>query len=281
MNKFIAACLFVFLLQCFSQSELKIIAHPEVFQGRCFIVFVSDKNEILSAKIHFNNKTYQAYPYEDGLRAIIPIPPEFKVGVYPIDVVANYKNNMSEKEGASILVSKQVFPKTSFWLKPSKKKLLAPNIMEKEWPILESILVAESPNKLWSGLFSKPVQGITTMPYGTREYVNNKKRGQHRGWDFRAAMGTKVFAPNSGKIVYSGFLRAFGGTIIIDHGQGINTIYFHLSKILVENGQIINKGDLLALTGNTGVSSGPHLHWGMSVHNVRVDPKQWVMTVMP
>jgi murein DD-endopeptidase MepM/ murein hydrolase activator NlpD len=82
-------------------------------------------------------------------------------------------------------------------------------------------------------------------------------------------------------VVFADDLKAFGGTVVIDHGQGVNTLYFHLSKIGVTVGQSIKKGEAIGLTGNTGISSGPHLHWGLSVHNVRVDPNQWVVTVMP
>jgi murein DD-endopeptidase MepM/ murein hydrolase activator NlpD len=93
--------------------------------------------------------------------------------------------------------------------------------------------------------------------------------------DIAAAVGTKVKAPNAGKVVFGEKLKAFGGTMVLDHGQGVHTLYFHLSKLLAEVGAKVEKGTVIALSGNTGVSSGAHLHWGMSVHNLRVDPIQW------
>ena len=64
--------------------------------------------------------------------------------------------------------------------------------------------------------------------------------------------------------------------MVVDHGQGIHTLYFHLSRFVAEVGQNVSKGAVIAFSGNSGVSSGPHLHWGMSVQNLRVDPMQWV-----
>ena len=148
------------------------------------------------------------------------------------------------------------------------------------WAIIDKFLKTESQKKLWDGLFIKPVSGVTTMPFGTYELIGRRVR-RHRGWDFRATLNTPVKAANSGLVVYTSFLKAFGGTVVVDHGQGIYTLYFHLSKILVSPGQLVALGDILGLSGSSGIASGPHLHWGMSVHDVRIDPRQWVITVMP
>ena len=120
-----------------------------------------------------------------------------------------------------------------------------------------------------------PVNGSVSMLFGTREFVNRKPRGQHRGLDLAVPAGTEVGAANSGKVVFAQKLKAFGGTVVIDHGQGIHSLYFHLSKFLAQVGDDVTKGQLVALSGNSGISTGPHLHWGMSVHNLRVDPLQW------
>ncbi|MBI5700692.1 M23 family metallopeptidase [Candidatus Saganbacteria bacterium] len=264
-----------------SSATLNVVAHSEVFQGRCFIVFVSGSPEVESGIVKFNGRAYKLYQYEDGLRAIVGTMPEEKIGVYPVNVEAYLKNGETETFDSSIYVSQFKYPIEKFFLKPSKSKLRAPSIVNNEWASIEALLTKESPKKLWDGLFAKPVPGITTMPFGTREFVNNKPRSRHRGWDMRAAAGTRILAPNSGIVVFADFLKAFGGTVVIDHGQGVNTLYFHFSKVLAKVGQEVSTGDLLGLSGNTGISSGPHLHWGMSVHNIRVEPKQWVTTVMP
>ncbi|MFA4905631.1 MAG: M23 family metallopeptidase [Candidatus Margulisiibacteriota bacterium] len=273
--------LFLLLLSNLAWAEIKLVYPAEVFQGRSFIVFIASPEAGTDYWAEFDDKAVRFYPYEEGLRAVIGTLPEMKTGEYDLKVRAKLPDQRLMTEVVNITVSPRQYPKVSFWLKPSKKKLMAPDLVTDEWGKIESQLLKESPDKLWRGLFKQPVPGITTMAFGTREFVNRKARGRHRGQDLRAPYGTRVSAPNRGRVIVAQFFKAFGGTVALDHGQGINTIYFHLSKILVTEGQEINTGELLGLSGNTGISSGPHLHWGMSVHNVRVDPMQWVKTVMP
>ncbi|MBI5698751.1 M23 family metallopeptidase [Candidatus Saganbacteria bacterium] len=274
-----ALIILVLFSSCF--ADIKLVYPAEVFQGRSFIVFIASPEAGNDYWAEFDNKAVRFYPYEEGLRAVIGTLPEMKTGDYDLKVRAKRPDQRLLTEVIYITVSRRIYPKVSFWLKPSKKKLMAPDLVTDEWGRIEAQLLKESPNKLWRGLFKLPVPGITTMAFGTREFVNNKPRSRHRGQDLRAPVGTRVLAPNRGQVIVAQFFKAFGGTVAIDHGQGIDTLYFHLSKIMVKEGQEVEVGDLLGLSGNTGISSGPHLHWGMSVHNVRVDPIQWVKTVMP
>lgn len=279
--KLFFAILLLVALTMVSHAELKVFAHPQVLQGKSFLVYIYNTNEVSSADVLFNGKHYKFYPCENGYRAIVPVMPEQKAGVYPVIIKASLQNNHKEDYQTQIIIDNNHFEKVSFWVKPSKKKLFKKSTIADDWAVLEKKIAEETPNKLWDGYFQKPVPGITTLSYGAKELINGKISGRHRGWDFRAKIGTKVLAPNAGTVIYSGYLNSFGGTILVDHGQGINTLYFHLSKMIANVGQHVQKGELLGLTGNSGISSGPHLHWGMSVHNVRVDPKQFVITVMP
>lgn len=272
---------FLLVFQLASLAELNIIAHEETYPGRCFIVFLDNRQDVKEAAVVFNSKEYRFYKYEDGLRAIVPIALGEKKGEKSYSVTAKLDSGSVESCEKSIFINPGPYKKVSFALSPSKQKIINSSAPVDEWLDIEKKLIVESPDKLWNGFFCRPVPGDTTMSFGKYEYVNGKYRSQHKGWDFRANIGSKVLAPSSGYVIYTGFLKAYGGTVALDHGQGINTLYFHLSKILVENGQYVNKGEVFALSGNSGISSGPHLHWAMSVHNVRVDPKQWVMTVMP
>ncbi len=268
-------------------AGVDVFAHGEVYQGRSFMVFISETSDtptlesVRDASLVFDGKKIAFYPYEKGMRAIVGCEPEKKPGEYPIEVKYTDNGGKVNLREISIMVSPKTYPKVSFWLIPSKKKLLAPALVDDEWGQIEKKLLDESPAKLWYGFYLRPVPGITTMPFGTREFVNGKPRSRHRGQDFRAQTGTPVAAAHNGKVVIAQFFKAFGGTVVIDHGQGINTLYFHLSKIIAHPGQEVKKGDRIGLAGSTGIASGPHLHWGMSVHDVRVDPMQWVETVIP
>lgn len=138
--------------------------------------------------------------------------------------------------------------------------------------IILNKLYASSPNKfLFNNTFLPPLNNHVTSVYGNRRVYNNQKKGQHLGIDFRAAIGDKVFAANSGKIAFAGDLFFTGWTVIIDHGLDIFTVYGHLSKTLVNAGDHIQRGDLIGLSGNTGRTSGPHLHWGTKVQGQYID----------
>ncbi|MCO4793993.1 MAG: M23 family metallopeptidase [Bacteriovoracaceae bacterium] len=118
---------------------------------------------------------------------------------------------------------------------------------------------------LFSKPFRKPLNSKITSSYGKRRVFNDKKDSWHSGIDFRARRPTKIPSSNRGKVVFSGHLFFNGNTIIVDHGLGIFTMYCHLSKLKAEVGEIIPKGAIVGLSGNTGRSSAPHLHWGVKV----------------
>ena len=266
--------------QAFAALPKVTIGHAMARQGRSFTVKLVPAEEIAGASAEFLGQKIRFFKNGDEYRAIIGIAPEQKSGKHNLALTIEEDNGRAEKIVKPIKVLPYKFPSVSFWLKPAKKKLLAKDLIAEEWARIEKTLIVESPDQKWQGLFSLPVSGPVSMQFGTKEFVNRQKRGQHRGTDLAVPMGTKVAAPNRGRVVFAEKLKAFGGTMVIDHGQGIHTLYFHLSKFLAEVGEEVGKGEMIALTGNSGISSGPHLHWGMSVHNLRVDPMQWTKTVL-
>ncbi len=119
--------------------------------------------------------------------------------------------------------------------------------------------------------FQAPMSSAVTSIYGTKRVYNKEKKGQHLGIDYRAAIGDKVPAANAGKVVFSGDLFYTGGTVIIDHGLDVFSVYGHLSKTLIEAGRFVERGEIIGLSGNTGRTSGPHLHWGVKVQGQYID----------
>jgi murein DD-endopeptidase MepM/ murein hydrolase activator NlpD len=142
---------------------------------------------------------------------------------------------------------------------------------DEEQIVLNRIYASSLPEFLFKQPFQQPMQSLVTSIYGTKRVYNNQKKGQHLGIDYRAAIGDKVPTANRGKVVFSGDLFYTGGTVIIDHGMDVFTVYGHLSKTLVDAGQIVEQGDLIGLSGNTGRTSGPHLHWGVKIQGQYVD----------
>jgi murein DD-endopeptidase MepM/ murein hydrolase activator NlpD len=129
--------------------------------------------------------------------------------------------------------------------------------------------------------FKWPVTGPISGVYGSQRIYNNIPGNPHFGVDIAMPVGTPVYAPAGGKITLAhADMFLSGGTLILDHGQGLSSTFIHLSKILVKEGDVIKQGDKIALVGKTGRASGPHLHWAMNWFTERVDP-QTLLGSMP
>lgn len=137
---------------------------------------------------------------------------------------------------------------------------------------LERVLAQAHPDRLWRGPFSLPVSGTTTSGFGRLTILNGRAEGRHQGADFRAATGTPVLAPNTGRVVLAADLYLSGNTIVLDHGHNLFSVFAHLSEMAVETGSVALKGDLLGRTGATGRVTGPHLHWALRLGRMSVDP---------
>jgi murein DD-endopeptidase MepM/ murein hydrolase activator NlpD len=137
--------------------------------------------------------------------------------------------------------------------------------------ILNKIYASSGDKILFSKSFQGPLQSLVTSYYGTRRVYNKEKKGQHLGIDYRATVGVPVPSTNSGRIAYAGDLFYTGLTVIIDHGLDIFSVYGHLSELKVKDGELVERGQVIGLSGNTGRTSGPHLHWGVKIQSEYVD----------
>lgn len=133
-----------------------------------------------------------------------------------------------------------------------------------------------APTKLWEGEFAMPASGRLTTDFAQIRYVNNEiSSTRHSGIDLAAPLGTAVLAPNKGIVTLAApGLLSTGNTIVIDHGMGLFTSYYHLNTMDVQVGDVVSKGDVIGTVGSTGFSTGPHLHYAVSIYNAYVNPYQ-------
>jgi murein DD-endopeptidase MepM/ murein hydrolase activator NlpD len=124
--------------------------------------------------------------------------------------------------------------------------------------------------------FILPLQSKITSAFGKARVYNGSLKGYHSGTDFRAKMGTPIEAANDGKVVLVKKRFYSGGTVILDHGEGIYTCYFHMSKFKVKEGELVKRGEILGLSGESGRVTGPHLHFSARIKGVQVDPLQLI-----
>ena len=161
--------------------------------------------------------------------------------------------------------------------------LLDPVLRATEDEFLKGIYADFSEEQRWDGVFQVPLTTtLVSAGYGgRRSYNGGPIEIYHTGIDYAAAEGTSVLAPADGVVVFSDTLELRGGVLIIDHGLGVMTGYYHLLERLVEPGQTVTAGQPIGRVGSTGLSSGPHLHWDLRVMNVTVDPAQWTQQAFP
>ncbi len=138
---------------------------------------------------------------------------------------------------------------------------------------VQAALATISPIRLWRGPFLRPIPGEVVSNFGRKTFINGQPRKKpHTGVDLRGDEGVPVKAPARGKVLLAEFHFFAGGSIYLDHGQGLITMYFHLSKIEVKAGQMVGRGQIIGRVGATGRVTGPHLHYGLYLNGARIDP---------
>ncbi|HLR45728.1 MAG TPA: M23 family metallopeptidase [Deinococcales bacterium] len=147
---------------------------------------------------------------------------------------------------------------------------------------MAEVLAESAPAPLWTEPFLLPVEGVSSSGYGDpRRYYEDGPVSWHRGADLAAPAGTPIHATNDGVVVLAEELPISGFTVVIDHGGGVSSHYFHQSLLLVSEGEEVHRGDTVGEVGSTGLSTGPHLHWEMRVHGESTNPLVWVDAVLP
>ncbi|MGB9880022.1 MAG: M23 family metallopeptidase, partial [Anaerolineae bacterium] len=154
-------------------------------------------------------------------------------------------------------------------------------LLREEAQRLDQIFARITPQQFWQGVFIWPYVGRVTSPFGIRRTYNDGSNGYHGGIDIAGDAGAPVVAANNGRVALAAPLQVHGNAVILDHGWGVYSAYYHLSEVLVQEGQQVKQGDIIGYLGNTGLSTGAHLHWEMRVGSVLVNPLEWTGRSIP
>jgi murein DD-endopeptidase MepM/ murein hydrolase activator NlpD len=254
---------------------------------------VPKETGVLLGDLHFRafefepNKylSFYAHPYNVNAD-------EFKPRVFAVDAAGNMRKIRPGSRTASHAYRKEVIELSDDFLETVKDKMMATSakppldvfveinnkVRQENYQKITQICQSTEPKKLWEGAFLRN-QGATkagfadsrTYKYGS-EVVSQQV---HLGLDIAGINNTQIFAANHGKVIFVGEIGIYGNVVIIDHGYGLHSLYGHLHQTNVQEGAIVSKGDVIAVSGETGLVFGDHLHYEMRINGVAVNPIEW------
>ncbi|GLK89101.1 peptidoglycan DD-metalloendopeptidase family protein [Pseudomonas turukhanskensis] len=270
-------CLFCLALPAHADSYISRLLNKPVPGG----VAVID----LGAGTGTPTATYQGKPvlvvHEQGQRwlAIVGVPLTSKAG--PQNIVATDASGirtLSFNVGSKRYAEQRITLKNQRQVNPNPADLKR---IEKELAEQTRAYQRFSPGTPSNLLLDKPVNGPLSSRFGVRRFFNGEERNPHSGLDFAVGAGTPIKTPAAGKVILIGNYFFNGNTVFVDHGQGFISMFCHMSKIDVKLGQQLARGAVVGKVGSTGRATGPHMHWNISLNDVRVDPAIFIGAFEP
>ena len=258
--------------------EALIFLQPaSVAQGQVFLVAVDTANAS-TASIALGGQFISLTREGDRFFTILPAPVDQEPGPLSMLVaVADATGELVLQEVISVQVVATDFPVEAVEIDATLQRLLNPAVAAEDRALRESVQRVKSPRRLWTDFFSPPTDGIIASSFGVlRSYNGAAPSDYHTGMDLAGALGTEVRAPNGAVVAWVGETERRGRGVILDHGGGLFTSYWHLSNASARTGTTVARGAVIGRVGNTGLSTGSHLHWEVVVHGVPVDPLPWL-----
>ena len=269
------ALLFV-VTPALAQERLSVRWEPRVVrQGDVAMVFVTGVPNATSVDGKLEKQPLSFFPYGDGYAALTGIDLEVKPGALPwrIETLDGRKPikaaGMLPVKERKFLIQRLTLPKEMVELdEPTERRALA------EAARLNALWGGGLPERLWKGRFILPLDSVTEgSGFGSRRIINDLPRSPHAGTDYAADAGTPVRASNRGVVALVDEMFFPGRLVIIDHGFGLLTLYYHLDSLDVQSAQLVEKGQQIGRVGATGRATGPHLHFGVQLRHARLDPE--------
>jgi hypothetical protein len=259
-----------------SAERLEVTWHPSrPHPGDVAWVHVRGGGDAATIDGTLGDRPLAFFPYAGGQAAVVGIDLEVKPGPRPWRLAVVEPGRAPRSLSGRLTLQRRDFPVQRLTLPPAMVDL-DPETERRavsEGERLRTLYRTISPERLWRGRFVRPVPG--TEPgtgFGARRIINGKPRAPHSGIDYAAERGTPVVAVNSGRVALVADYFFPGRLVIVDHGLGLYTLYFHLDSVAVTDGDLVDRGQPLGTVGATGRATGPHLHFGAQVGAARIDP---------
>ncbi len=243
----------------------------EVYQAGTVLVSVT--GDIRGGQVTFLGRKFPLTPGSQSQYSFVPVDTEDPPGEYvmKVDVTLPTGTKGTLQETITVLATEWTTEYLEF-TPEQVTEYLDPAVIAEEEATLKSLYTRVTPEKLWDGFWQLPVAGVLTSRYGEQRSINGSEpSGHHGGTDFGALEGTPVTATNSGKVVLARQMKVHGNMVVVDHGGGLYSSYGHLSAIQVAEGDAVEAGQQIGLVGNTGLSTGAHLHWEMASNGILLD----------
>lgn len=259
-----------FLLVIILFSKVSFGQGPEAVQGG--VVFVPIDAPVDSTpKVHFNNNRVLTTKKDGQWVAVIGVPLDQPPGQAYVDVLR--KKGLVEKY--AFTVKAKAYPSERIRIKDKSKVTPPPKDMlriKKEQKQLKRTLSKWDNREVNTLKLKQPVEGRISSKFGFKRIINDIPKSPHKGIDIAAKQGTPIKASAPGIVTLVDDLFFTGNTVVIDHGQGLQTIYCHLNETSVREGSKVDLDTTIGTVGKTGRATGPHLHFGVVLNQVKVDP---------
>jgi len=252
-----------------------LLAGLQAAQGQAVLIMLDHEAGLESAMVEWEGRVVPMSRAGERWIALVGIDVDSTPGDRVAGLRLEFHDGRSRAENERIVVMPQTFPTTRLEVEPRYVELSPQDQARaaRENEEMAAIYAEITPGRLWTDAFQSPLPGVAGgRNFGHRRVFNGRPRAPHSGADLRAATGTAVLAANRGRVVLAKELFFSGNAVFLDHGLGVYSVYLHLSEILVEPGQLVERGQQIGLSGATGRVTGPHLHWGARVLDARVDP---------
>lgn len=225
-----------------------------------------------AAKARMNRVTIPLFADgEEGMSGLMPVGVEDQPGEYKLEFLDEAGAVIHE---LPVIVHDAHYPKQNIVISQALSELKSSS---EEAETVHAFLNAVSQTRYWEDTLRLPLPGCMNSPFGASRLHNGKPTGDyHGGVDQHGAMGVPIHAAAAGTVRISRMFQLRGGTVGIDHGQGLETIYMHMSKFAAKEGQLVRAGEVIGYVGSTGRATGPHLHWSLYANGHPVSPNQWV-----